>query len=95
MGRRDHKVMVSLNGDELARLDEMRVGASRAVYLRTLLQEPLRLDGMPTHSEAVALLARMARAGKVAAAVALERALRDGAGAEGPEGELERLLRGD
>jgi hypothetical protein len=38
--RRDHKNRVSLNGDELARLDEMRVGASRAVSLRTLLQEP-------------------------------------------------------
>jgi hypothetical protein len=95
MGRRDNKVMVSLNGDELARLDEMRVGASRAVYLRTLLQEPLPLDRMPTHSEAVAILARLARVGKVAAAVALERALRDVAGAEGPEGELERLLLGD
>jgi hypothetical protein len=95
MGRRDNKVMVSLNGDELARLDEMRVGASRAVYLRTLLEEPLPLDRMPTHSEAVAILARMARDGKVAAAVALERALRDDASAEGPEGELERLLRGD
>jgi hypothetical protein len=58
MGRRDNKVMVSLNGDELARLDEMRVGASRAVYLRTLLQEPLRFDGRPTHFEAVAILAR-------------------------------------
>jgi hypothetical protein len=40
-------------------------------------------------------LARMARDGKVAAAVALERALRDGVGAEGPQGELERLLRGE
>jgi hypothetical protein len=83
MGRRDNKVMVSLNGDELARLDEMRVGASRAVYLRTLLEEPLPLDRMPTHSEAVAILARMARDGKVAAAaVALERALRDDASAD-------------
>jgi hypothetical protein len=95
MGRRDNKVMVSLNGDELARLDEMRVGASRAVYLRTLLQEPVPLDGTPTHSEAVAILARLARDGKVAAAVALERALRGDAGAEGPDGELERLLRGE
>jgi hypothetical protein len=39
MGRRDNKVMVSLNRDELARLDELRVVASHAVYLRTLLQE--------------------------------------------------------
>ena len=82
MGRRDNKVMVSLNGDELARLDEMRVGASRAVYLRTLLEEPLPLDRMPTHSEPVAILARLARDGKVAAAVALERALRDDASAD-------------
>jgi hypothetical protein len=48
-----------------------------------------------THSEAMAILSRLARDGRTTAAIALERALRDDAGAKGPEGELERLLRGD
>jgi hypothetical protein len=67
----------------------------RSVFLRKLLQGPSAVEEPPSHAEAVAILARLAREGKVAAAVALERALRDGPGAEGPEGELERLLRGD
>ena len=96
MGRRDNKVMASLNGNELARLDELRPsGTARGVFLRQLLQEPSAVEEPPSHAEAVAILARLARDGKVAAAVALERALRDAADAEGPEGELERLLRGD
>jgi hypothetical protein len=94
--RREHKVLVSLDGRELARLDELRPsGTARAVFLRQLLQGPSAVEEPPSHAEAVGILARMARDGKVAAAVALERALRDDAGAEGPEGELERLLRGD
>jgi hypothetical protein len=94
--RREHKILVSLDGLELARLDELRPsGTARAVYLRQLLQDPSAVEEAPSHAEAVAILARLARDGKVAAAVALERALRDDAGAGGPEGELERLLRGD
>jgi hypothetical protein len=39
--RRRHEVMVRLNDDELARLDELRPSATaRAVYLRNLLREP-------------------------------------------------------
>ena len=39
--RRRHEVMVRLNDDELARLDELRPGVTaRAVYLRNLLREP-------------------------------------------------------
>jgi hypothetical protein len=94
--RREHKVLVSLDGRELARLDELRPsGTARAVFLWQLLQGPFAVEEPPSHAEAVGILARLARDGKVAAAVALERALRDDAGAEGPEGELERLLRGD
>jgi hypothetical protein len=94
VSNRKHHVKVSLNNQEIARLDEIRGDEERAVYLRRLLHEPPGNE-VATHTEAVALLARLARDGKVAAAVALERALRDDAGAQGPEGELERLLRGD
>ncbi len=94
--RREHKVLVSLDGLELARLDGLRPsGTARAVFLRQLLLGPSAVEEAPSHAEAVAILARLARDGKVAAAVALERALREDAGVEGPEGELERLLRGD
>jgi hypothetical protein len=92
--RREHKILVSLDGRELARLDELRPsGTARAVFLRQWLQGPSAVEESPSHAEAVAILARWARDGKVAAA--LERALRGEAGAEGPEGELERLLRGE
>ena len=49
----------------------------RAVYLRGLLREPPADQDVADHREALALLSEQARAGKVAAAVALERALRD------------------
>ena len=98
--RREHKILVSLDGRELARLDELRPsGTARAVFLRQLLQGPCAVEEARSHAEAVGIWGRLARDGKVAAAVvlevALERALRDDAGAGGPEGELERLLRGD
>ena len=48
----------------------------RAVYLRNLLHEPPTREHVADHREALALLSEQARAGKVAAAVALERALR-------------------
>jgi hypothetical protein len=90
VGKRENKVLVSLDAQELARLDEVRGDESRAVYMRRLLHKPPR-DEMPTHSEAVLILARLARDNKVVAAVALEKALRDLEHA--PEGELARLLR--
>jgi hypothetical protein len=87
---------VSVNGRELARLDELRPSeTARAVFLRPLLQGPSAVEEPPSHAEAVAILARLARDGKVAAAMALEGTLREDAGAGGPEGEPERLLRGD
>ena len=42
MSARKHKVMVSVNDQELARLDEMRGDEERAVYLRRLLHQPQR-----------------------------------------------------
>jgi hypothetical protein len=69
--------MVRLNDDELARLDELRPGVTaRAVYLRNFLREPPTERDVADHREALAILSEMARAGKVTAAIALERALR-------------------
>jgi hypothetical protein len=39
--RREHKILVSLDARELARLDELRPsGTARAVFLRQLLRGP-------------------------------------------------------
>ena len=40
MNTREHAVKVSLNSEELARLDGARGRTERAVYLRRLLYEP-------------------------------------------------------
>jgi hypothetical protein len=75
---RQNEVMVRLNDDEVARLDEMRpAGVARAVHLRNLLAESRVLEPIADRQEILALLSEQARAGKVAAAVALERALRN------------------
>ena len=73
MNTREHAVKVSLNSEELARLDRARGSAERAVYLRTLLYEPPNITEIASHKEALAILSRLARAGGTAAAIALER----------------------
>lgn len=66
-----------MNGDELARLDELRPpGTSRPAFLRLLLREPPRDDEVASREEALTILTALARDGRVAAAIALERALR-------------------
>jgi hypothetical protein len=90
---REHHIKVSLNTQELARLDELRGGDDRAVYLRRLLYEPPDGSEVATHGESLAILSRLARGGRTSAAIALERALR---GAEDPSDDwLERLVNGN
>jgi hypothetical protein len=75
--RRHNEVMVRLSDAELARLDEARPpGIARAVYLRNLLRKPAP-EGIADRREVLGILSEQARAGKVAAAVALVRALKD------------------
>ena len=75
--RRHHEVMVRLNDTELARLDEARPsGIARTVYLRNLLRQPPP-EGIANRREVLGILSEQARAGKVAAAIALMRALKD------------------
>lgn len=87
-------ISIRMSDDELARLDEIRgEGVSRSAFVRELLRRAAPLDEEPTYPESLTLLAKSARAGKVQAQVALERALRGEAGVAHPEGELARLLR--
>jgi Arc/MetJ-type ribon-helix-helix transcriptional regulator len=89
-------ITIRMSADEVARVDELRgEGVSRSAFVRELLRRAGPLDEGPTYPEALLLLAKSARAGKVQAQVALERALRDSEGGPEPDGELARLLRGD
>jgi hypothetical protein len=82
---REHLIRVTMDRDELARLDELRPsGTSRPAFLRSLLREPPRNDEVATREEALSILTSLARDGRVAAAIALERALRG----EAPTGDL-------
>jgi hypothetical protein len=88
---RENALKVTFSDEELARLEELRPsGTSRPSFLRSLLGEPPRDDEVATRGEALAILTRLARDGRVAAAIALERALRDQD--EGSD-ELDELLR--
>jgi hypothetical protein len=87
-------VSIRLSAGEVARIDEMRGGGvSRSAFVRELLRRSSPVDEAPTYPEALMLLARSARAGKVQAQVALERALR-GAQADDDGDWLARLLDG-
>ena len=87
-------ITVRLSPQDIARTDELRgEGVSRSAFVRELLRQAGPLDEAPTYGEALLLLARSARAGKVQAQVALERALRRDAD-DGDDDWLERLLEG-
>jgi hypothetical protein len=69
--------MVRLSDTELARLDEARPpGIARPVHLRNLLRQPAP-EGIANRRGVLGILSEQARAGKVAAAIALVRALKD------------------
>jgi hypothetical protein len=91
MSARSNHVKASLSDQELARLDELRGDAERAVFLRQLLHEPPKGDEIATHGESLAILSRLARDGRTTAAIALERALRG----DQPTSEIEAFLRGN
>jgi hypothetical protein len=90
---RDHLIRVTLDDDELSRLDELRPpGMSRPAFFRTILHEPPSGGEVATRTEALSILSGLARDGRVAAAIALERALRD----EAPVAdELDEILGGE
>jgi hypothetical protein len=75
---RDHRIEIKLTDDELAQLDELRPpGMPRAVYLRSLIHKPPEVADVASREESLALLTAMSRDGKVTAAIALARELRD------------------
>jgi hypothetical protein len=87
-------ITIRMSPEEIARVDEVRgEGVSRSAFVRELLRRAGPLDEAPSYAEALLLLARSARAGKVQAQVALERALRQ-VGDDDGDDWLERLLDG-
>lgn len=78
MAKRETKVLVALDDDEAAVLDERRGAVPRATYLRRLLHAPPQQAEVATRSEALHLLSVSARDGKVMAQTALARELREG-----------------
>lgn len=73
------EVHVRLSADDVEVLDEARGSMTRSAFIRSLVRRSAageRSTGAD-RGEAIEILSEMARSGKVAAAVALERALRD------------------
>jgi hypothetical protein len=87
-------VSIRMSPGELARVDELRgSGVSRSAFVWELLRRAGPLEEEPSYAEALVLLARSARAGKVQAQVALERALR-GSESDDDAGWLDRIVDG-
>jgi hypothetical protein len=71
-------VLVALDDQEAAILDERRGAIPRAVFLRELLHDPPKAPEIATRTEALHLLSMSARDGRMQAQVALARELREG-----------------
>ena len=95
MATREHKIDVRLNEDELALVDEMRNGVSRAAYVRSLIRRPPEVGDVATKEEALAILSALARDGRTTAAIALVRELKGESGGSDGGDLLDRLIRGD
>jgi hypothetical protein len=90
---REHEIKVRVDDDELEALDAMRNGVSRAAFVRSLVRKPPEVKDVASYEEALAILTALARDGKVAAAIALQRALHDAPQAPVKD-ELDELLSG-
>jgi hypothetical protein len=75
--RRQTRILVVLNEDETAVLDERRGAEPRAVHLRRLLHEPAKEPDVATRRESLAILTSLARDGSTVAAVSLAKELRE------------------
>ena len=89
---RENEIKLRLNGAELARLDELRGGVPRAIFVRSLLRGDPQEPDVANRAEALSILTGLAREGRVSAAIALERALRPEDADLSFEDELDRLL---
>ena len=76
--RRPHTVQITLTDDgSPASTRPAPVGVSRAAYLRRLLHEPPKEPEVASRGEALSILTSLAREGRVTAAQALARELRE------------------
>ena len=77
MSRRENKVEVMVNDEELAELDELRGGRPRAAFIRSLLRGIPENADVASRAEALSILTGLAREGRTTAAIALARELRE------------------
>jgi hypothetical protein len=92
--KRPHQIKVAVSAEELARVDELRPrGTSRAAFMRSLLRDPPLHDEVASRTEALSILTSLARDGRVSAAIALERAVREQDG-EDHDDPLAAILEG-
>jgi hypothetical protein len=73
---RPHAIKLTLSDLELAVLDERRGAVTRAEYMRRLLTTASPRLEVARRDEVLAILTELARDRRVAAAIALEKALR-------------------
>jgi hypothetical protein len=88
---RTNEIKLRLNDAELARLDELRGGVPRAIFIRSLLRGDPQDPDVATRAGALSILTSLAREGRTSAAIALVRELRPD-DEKSIESELDRIL---
>ena len=69
----DEPLTIRLSKADRAKLDKIRGSQTASAAIRNLIREAARTSKPPTHAEALQYLREQAQAGKVAAAIHLER----------------------
>jgi hypothetical protein len=69
----DEPLTIRLSKADRAKLDEVRGSQTASAAIRNLIRQAVRSSNPPTHAEALQYLREQAQAGKVAAAIHLEK----------------------
>ena len=88
---RDNEIKLRLNDAEVARLDELRGGVPRAIFIRSLLRGDPQDPDVASRAEALSILTSLAREGRTSAAIARVRELRPDDG-KSIDDELDRMV---
>ena len=88
---RENEIKLRLNDAEVARLDELRGGVPRAIFIRSLLRGDPQDPDVASRAEALSILTSLAREGRTSAAIARVRELRPDDG-KSIDDELDRMV---